>query len=98
VKPHVFHPEAAKEYAEAARYYYQIDQKLAGRFYDELEHLIEAIRKNPSRYRHFDPPAQRHRSTVFPYAIIYVEKPDCILILAVMHLKRHPDYWKHRLK
>lgn len=98
MKPHAFHPEAAEEYSQAADYYSQIDPELAGRFYDELERLIEDIRRDPQRFRRFDPPAQRHLSTVFPYAVIYVEQPDRVWILAVMHLARYPDYWKHRLE
>lgn len=98
MKPHAFHPEAVEEYAEAAKYYFQIEPELAGRFYGELERLIFDIRRDPQQFRHFDPPAQRHFSTVFPYAVIYVEQANRIWILAVMHLKRYPNYWKHRLE
>ncbi len=97
MKPHAFHPEAAKEYADAAKYYTQIDPELSGRFYDEIERLIQDIRREPQRFPRFDPPAQRHFSNVFPYAVIYVELPDCIRILALMHLKRRPGYWKSRV-
>ena len=30
----------------------------------------------------------------FPYAIIYKPTSSLIQIIAVMHLRRHPDYWK----
>ena len=86
MKPHAFHPEAAEEYANAANYYTQIYPELGGRFYDE-----------PKRFRRFDPPAQRHFSNVFPYAVIYVEQPDRIWILAMMHMKHRPGYWKSRV-
>jgi hypothetical protein len=33
----------------------------------------------------------------FPYGVLYSIEPDGIFILAVMHLNRDPDYWKHRL-
>jgi hypothetical protein len=97
VKPHAFHPEAAEEYGDAADYYTRIYPELGGRFYDEMERLIQDIRREPQRFRRFDPPAQRHFSTVFPYAVIYVEQPDRIWILAMMHLKRRPGYWKSRV-
>jgi len=97
VKPHAFHPEAAEEYTEAARHYARIQPELGGRFYDEIERLIRDIRREPERFRQFDPPARRHFSTVFPYAVIYVEQADRLWILAVMHFKRQPGYWKHRL-
>jgi hypothetical protein len=96
VKPHAFHPEAEQEYAQAAKYYAEVDPELAGRFYDEMERLIQDVRRDPKRFRHFDPPAQRHFGNVFPYAVIYVEQSDHIWILAMMHMKRRPGYWKHR--
>lgn len=97
MKPHAFHPEAAEEYAEAALYYSQIDRKLGGRFYEEMERVIRDIRRYPKRFRRFDPPAQRHFSNVFPYGVIYVEQAERIWILAVMHMKRRPGYWKSRM-
>jgi hypothetical protein len=32
----------------------------------------------------------------FPYAILYEDQPQAILIIAVMHLRRHPNYWIDR--
>jgi len=96
VKPHAFHPEAGEEYAQAALFYQRIDPELAGRFFDEMESLIVEIRRQPDKFRIFDPPFRRHLSQVFPHAVIYVEQPDRIWIVAVMHLKRRPGYWKQR--
>jgi hypothetical protein len=36
-------------------------------------------------------------SAQFPYAIIYLVKPDHVWIVAVMHMKRKPSYWRERL-
>ena len=97
MKPHRFHRAADAEYAEAATYYTDLSPQLGGRFYDEIERLIAEIRVHPAQFRLFDPPARRHFSAVFPYAVIYIELPDVIWILAVMHLKREAGYWKERL-
>ena len=97
MKPHAFHPQAADEYAEAAQYYSRIYPELGTRFYDEIERLIHNIRLDPGRFRVFDSPARRGFSNVFPFAVIYVEQPDRIWILSIMHLKRRPGYWKLRL-
>lgn len=70
MKPYAFHPEADKEYAEAAEYYFCINSELGGRFYDELEQLIRDIRSQPDRFRFFDSPVRRHFSDVFPYAVL----------------------------
>jgi hypothetical protein len=45
----------------------------------------------------FDPPARRHISTDFPYALVYVETAEYLWIVAIMHLKRRPGYWRKRL-
>jgi hypothetical protein len=31
-----------------------------------------------------------------PYGLVYQVRSDKILILAVMHLSRRPDYWRDR--
>ena len=97
MKPHRFHRKADAEYARAAEYYAAISPQLGGRFYDEIERLIAEIRSQPGLYRVYDTPARRHFSTVFPYAVIYLEDPGTIWILAIMHFKRKPGYWKSRL-
>ena len=97
MKAYAFHPEADLEYCEAAQYYARINGELGGRFYDAIEKLIEEARRQPERYRMFDPPVRRHFSDVFPYAVLYVDQPDRVLIVAVMHMKRRPGYWKQRM-
>jgi toxin ParE1/3/4 len=62
-----------------------------------MERLIHDVRREPKRFRMFDASAQRHFSDVFPYAVIYVEQTDRIWILAIMHMKRQPGYWKNRV-
>jgi phage terminase large subunit-like protein len=96
VKPHIFHPEADAEYAAAALYYAGIDPELGRRFFDEIESLILEVRKAPERFWMFDPPARRHLSTVFPYSVVYLDKPDYIWIVAVMHGHQCPGYWRER--
>ena len=34
---------------------------------------------------------------VFPYSLLYTIESDFILIVAVMHGKRRPGYWRYRL-
>ena len=97
MKPHVFHPAAGREYTEAAEYYARIRGELGGRFYDEVEGLILDIRRQPDRFRVFDAPARRHFSDVFTYAVIYLDEPERVWIVAVMHMKRQPGYWRNRL-
>ena len=97
MRARVFHAEANEEYVQAAEYYARIDPELGKRFYDQIEGLIHDIRCEPQRFRLFDPPIRRHFSKVFPYAVLYVDQADRVLIIAVMHMKRQPGYWRKRL-
>jgi len=97
VKPHIFHPDADEEYVHAVQYYADISLELGSRFHDEIEWLIGEVCADPERFRKFDPPARRHFSGDFPYAVIFLDKPENIWIVAVMHMKRRPDYWRERL-
>jgi len=94
----LLHPAADAEFAEAVSYYTEIDPKLGQRFYLEMKRLIQEVSAHPRMFRQFDPPARRYFSPSFPYGIIYLEQTDQLWIVAVMHLKRNPGYWKSRLK
>ncbi len=91
------HAEAQAEFFAALDYYAAISPRLAARFYDEIERLMREVCAAPQRFRQYDPPARRHLGQDFPYAVVYVERPDHVWIVAVMPLRRDPDYWKHRL-
>lgn len=95
---HRLHPEADAEFAEAVRYYAEIAPELGARFYREMEPLIRNVCTHPDRFRQFDPPVRRHFSGQFPYAVIYLERPDHVWIVAIMHMKRKPGYWRDRLR
>lgn len=98
MKRHVFHPEAAEEYAAAVEFYRGIEPALGARFYDEMERVLMEIRRHPEWYWQFEPPARRHFSPDFPYAFIYLDQPDRVWIVATMHMKREPGYWRQRVE
>ncbi len=97
MKPHAFHPEASEEYTQAAGYYAAIAPELGGRFYDEIERLIAQVRHQPERFLRVSPPARRALARKFPYSVVYLDEPDRVWIVAVMHAKRRPGYWRKRL-
>jgi plasmid stabilization system protein ParE len=94
---HAIHPEADAEFAGAVRYYADIDPQLGVRFYREIERLIRAVCEQPDRFFRFSPPARRALSREFPYSVVYLVQPDRVWIVAVMHMKRRPGYWRERL-
>ena len=94
---HAIHPAADAEFAEGVHYYADIDPALGVRFYREIERLINAVCDQPHRFLRFSPPARRALSREFPYSVVYLEQPDRVWIVAVMHAKRKPGYWRKRL-
>jgi plasmid stabilization system protein ParE len=93
---YVFHPEALAEYAEAVQYYTQQRVEVAQAFIDAIEDAVYRIRESPTRYMVIDEEIRRCMTRKFPYGIIYTIEQDYILILAVMHCSREPEYWKDR--
>jgi toxin ParE1/3/4 len=96
VKPHFFHPDAGEEYTRAVEYYNAISPHLGTRFHDEIERLIRDICTQPGRFFCFSPPAQRALARRFPYSVVFLDQTDRIWIVAVMHAKRRPGYWRER--
>jgi toxin ParE1/3/4 len=97
VKPYAFHPEASAEYVRASERYAAVAAELGGEFYEEIERLIMEVRRQPDRFFKSSPPARRALARRFPYSVVYLDEPDRIWIVAVMHAKRRPDYWRERL-
>jgi len=97
VKPYSFHEGAETDLAEALAYYRDESPALADRFYDEIEGLLHDVCAAPRRFRVIAAPVRRHFGSTFPYALLYVERADHVLVLAVSHFKRRPGYWRERL-
>ena len=93
---YVFQPEALEEYSDAVRYYAQRSSELAQSFINAIEEAVFRVRETPARYPITEDNVRRCRVKKFPYSILYSVEPDYILILAVMHGKQRPGYWKSR--
>ncbi|MCB1806557.1 MAG: type II toxin-antitoxin system RelE/ParE family toxin [Candidatus Competibacteraceae bacterium] len=96
MKPSWFHPEALKEADEAAAFYKQKHPGLELRFLEALNDIIARIRRNPSIYRRIEGEVRKCRIMRFPYGVIYRDQGDRVEVLAVMHLRQRPGYWKSR--
>ena len=97
MKPFRFHREALAEAKVSAEHYAAISPELGLRFYDTVDRLVREVCAQPALYRVFDPPARRHFRRPFPHAVIYIDRPDYVWIVAVAPFKMRPGYWKERL-
>ena len=92
-----FHPQALIEYEQAAGYYAGHRAGLEREFINAVEHAIDQILRAPHTWRKFEDDVRRCLTRVFPYAVLYSIEPDAILIIAVMHNRREPGYWRERI-
>jgi plasmid stabilization system protein ParE len=93
---YTFHPHAEKELEEIEQHYDDILTGLGNRFREAIEITISRILKYPNGWQPLSRVDRRCRLNSFPYGIVYRVKPREIRILAVMHDRREPDYWKYR--
>jgi toxin ParE1/3/4 len=96
MKPVKFHPSAEIEMHEAAKYYELKTKDLGKRFLNEVQDAIRRIQINPRLYHKIYNDVRRCLTYFFPFGIIFREKAFQIEIIAVMHLKRKPNYWNNR--
>jgi len=72
---------------------------LEKRFLEALQDAITRIRRNPLIHRRVEGEIRKCRILRFPYGVIYrLDETDRIEIIAVMHLRRRPGYWKSRAR
>lgn len=93
---YAFHPEAETELVKAVEYYEEREQGLGHDLAVEVYSTLERIRAQPKAWPIMKEGIRRSLVRRFPYAILYSEEKDVIFVLAVMHLRREPDYWKER--
>jgi toxin ParE1/3/4 len=91
-----FHPEAEAEFIDAIEYYEKHERGLGYDFSIEVHYAIQNIITYPTAWPILEDDIHRCLVNRFPFGVIYSIEKDKIFILAVMHLRRHPDYWKHR--
>jgi toxin ParE1/3/4 len=96
-----FHPEALAEYHDAANYLLEHASPLiAAAFIAEVETSISKVLVNPETWRVVEAPTiRRYLIRRFPYALYYrwETQHSRVAIYAIMHLRREPGYWKHRI-
>jgi plasmid stabilization system protein ParE len=91
-----FLPEASAELYGAAEYYESKQEGLGRRFRNEVLELCGLIVQQPLLWRERAGGYRRVNCPVFPYYIAYFIRGDLIVVAAVAHGHRRPDYWKQR--
>jgi len=91
--------EAAEiELDEAFKWYEAQQKKLGMQFLTEFDAAIRRISAYPKLYALLENEVRRCLIKRFPYGVLYGIDADTIVIIAVAHLHRKPNYWVERVK
>jgi plasmid stabilization system protein ParE len=91
-----FHPEAETEFFAAIDWYEDRSRGLGADFAAETHAAIQRAATMPAAWPRIEGDIRRVLVRRFPYGVLYAPRNESVVILAVMHLRRHPDYWRER--
>lgn len=96
-------PEALHEATEPAIWYSDRQSTLGASFIAAIEQAFQTIQLDPdslSPLETYEGPhdIRRLQLKCFPYLVICLYRPDEILVVAIAHTRRHPNYWLNRAK
>lgn len=89
-------PPAEEEMTEAALYYEAARSGFGDIFLDDIQHAIDAIRERPEIGAKVAYGFRRVLVRRFPFSIVYAVEAEAIVVVAVSHQRRRPEYWKGR--
>lgn len=92
-----FHPEAEAEFLGAVDWYEERSIGLGADFAREIHAAIRLAEAMPFAWTPLDSDVRRVLANRFPYGVLYAPRQGWIYVLAVMHLRRAPDYWRERV-
>ena len=92
-----FIDQAKVEFDEAMEFYDSCVAGLGIKLFSDFENTIERLLHFPYSATSIDSGIRKAVLSIYPFNIIYQIENDFVYILAFMHQKRKPGYWKKRL-
>ena len=99
MKPFQFSKPASVELTAAIRWYERQRTGLGGDLFDAIVATIDLIRTHPEIgvARPERLPSRQMAVNGFPYRVVYRIREQDVYVVAIAHMRRRTDYWKHRL-
>jgi plasmid stabilization system protein ParE len=90
-------PDARRDFDESFDWYAKRSVLAAIRFASAIEAALDAIAAAPLRFPLLDRIHRESPVARFPFRIVYRIVADRIVVVAVVHAKRRPGYWRDRI-
>lgn len=81
---------------EAALFYEQARPGFGDVFIDDIQHAIDTVRERPLLGEEIGCGFRRTLARRFPFTIICFIESSEVVVVAVAHQSRRPEYWKGR--
>ena len=88
----------ARDELREAKLYYNLQQKgLGTRFVEEAQAAAKTVADNPLAWQVERGDIRRFFMNRFPYKLLYAIEGERVIVIAVAHQHRNPDYWVDRI-
>lgn len=89
--------EALSEFRESAIRYEGVEPGLGVKFREEVASLVAWIQEHPTLPRLRKGRYRRVNLKIFPHYVAYVIRDETIMIVAIAHGHRRPEFWMKRI-
>lgn len=97
MKPVTYLPAVHQELSEAVDHYERRQRGLGEQFFESYLKAIDTLREIPHTGFPSAAGTRSLRIRHFPFGIVFKELEDRVLVIALYHFSRRPDYWHDRL-
>ena len=88
---------AEKEFYISQEYYEEQQTNLGNKFKSEVYNTLNSIQKSPNIFVKVKKDIRKCIVNKFPFNILYSIEGNNILVIAIAHHHRNPDYWVDRI-
>lgn len=93
-----FRPAARRELRHSGAFHKGEAPGIGREFAASVRHSIEFVREYPLSGTEFDRGTRRRFLGRFPHSLIYLAADDLVTVVALVHHRREPGYWRSRLR
>lgn len=92
-----YHPLAEEDLVQAASFYEEQQEDLGEELLTEVDRGIAHLNDFPRAGTPVGGGLRRYVINRFPYSLLYALEHSDLVIIAVAHHRRDPEYWKERV-